>query len=45
MDYMGYHDLFDHLLTPPRDGQQPPATGRHPWIRRLFFVRRQGTKN
>ncbi len=45
MDYMGYHDLFDHLLTPPPEQPPQPAAGKRPWIRRLFFGRRQGPKN
>ncbi|WP_172399761.1 hypothetical protein [Geothermobacter hydrogeniphilus] len=37
MDYMGSHDLFDHLLTPAKKQRRPAAANWFARIRRLLL--------
>jgi len=37
MDYMGSHDLFDHLLTPSKKNEQTTSGS---FVRRLFSSRK-----
>jgi len=40
MDYMGSHDLFDHLLAPRKNQHQQTEEARPSLIRRLLSLRR-----
>jgi hypothetical protein len=39
MDYMGFHDLFDHLLTPSKKSNHAANSPEEAIVRRLSSLR------